>query len=62
MIKLELCEEEAFFLDMLLDRCTPMGEKDLFYTEDEDGDENIDEDFYQHIILVLQKLHKARGL
>jgi hypothetical protein len=59
MIKLELDDNQAWFLTQLLEQA--IEEADNFLTVDENEDLTFDADFKEHIEEVQSKLLKARG-
>lgn len=59
-MKLELDEQEAFFLDHLLE--VALEKSSLFMTNDENDVETFDFDFHDCIKEVQERLMKLRGL
>jgi hypothetical protein len=62
MTNLKLDEQQAWFLDRLLETALKDGYGDLFLTEDEEGKQSFDWNFHSEIGQVWVELHKARGL
>lgn len=60
MIKLELCDTQAWFLTQILDNA--IDNYDLFNTVDENDNETFDNEFHEEILNIRDTLLKIRGM